>query len=129
MRPSATRGLLALLSATAFGCGQTQTDGTLQELTIARGATLAAVAETLETRGLVRSADLFAFYARMSGRRRAIQAGTYDVPAGATTPGSVRSRISSATSPSRWPSRSRCSPAPSRACSTWDAGKGGGNPF
>ncbi|UCF41165.1 MAG: endolytic transglycosylase MltG [Gemmatimonadota bacterium] len=84
MRPSATSGLLALLSATAFGCGQTQTDGALQELTIPRGATLAAVAETLETRGLVRSANLFAFYARMSGRRRAIQAGTYDVPAGAT---------------------------------------------
>jgi UPF0755 protein len=84
MRTGVTTGTLALLGALALGCGGAQTDASPQEITIPRGATLAAVAETLQTRGLIRSATLFAFYARMSGRRRAIQAGTYDVPPNAT---------------------------------------------
>lgn len=84
MRAGATTGTLALLSALALGCGGAQTDAAPQEITIPRGATLAAVAETLQARELIHSAELFAFYARMSGRRRAIQAGTYDVPHGAS---------------------------------------------
>ena len=84
MRTSLTTGTLALLSALALGCRGAQTDTSTLEITIPRGATLTAVAETLQTRGLIRSAELFAFYARMSGRRRTIQAGTYDVPPGAT---------------------------------------------
>jgi UPF0755 protein len=84
MRTAVATGTLALLGAMALGCGRAQTDAAPQEITIPRGATLAAVAETLQTRGLIRSAKLFAFYARMSGRRRAIQAGTYDVPPNAT---------------------------------------------
>ncbi len=80
MRATATIATLALLSATALGCGRRQTDVATQEVTIPRGATLAAVADTLQARGLIRSAELFEFYAVMSGRHRAIQAGTYDVP-------------------------------------------------
>ena len=84
MRTRLTTGTLVLLSALALGCGGAQTDTSTLEITIPRGATLTAVAETLQARGLIRSAELFAFYARMSGRRRTIQAGTYDVPPGAT---------------------------------------------
>jgi UPF0755 protein len=84
MMTKPTAGTLTLAAALAFGCGGTQSDAPPQELTIPRGTTLAAVADTLEARGLIRSGELFSFYARMSGRRRAIQAGTYDVPPGAS---------------------------------------------
>jgi UPF0755 protein len=69
----------------AMGC-QTQAprDPEVVELTIPRGATLTAVAETLAARQLIGSPGLFKFYATMSGRHRAIQAGTYHVPRGAT---------------------------------------------
>jgi UPF0755 protein len=84
MRTKLTTGTLTLAAALTVGCGGTQSDASPQELTIPRGSTLAAVADTLEARGLIGSAELFSFYARMSGRRRAIQAGTYDVPPGAS---------------------------------------------
>ncbi len=79
-RALATAAVLA-----AMGC-QTQAprDPEVVELTIPRGATLTAVAETLAARQLIGSPGLFKFYATMSGRHRAIQAGTYHVPRGAT---------------------------------------------
>jgi UPF0755 protein len=49
-------------------------------ITIPRGTALKAVGETLETRGVVRSAELFRFYTRARGRQREIRAGTYDFP-------------------------------------------------
>lgn len=53
-------------------------------VTIPRGISARAVAETLETRGVIRSSALFLFYARTSARQRAIRAGTYDFPAPTT---------------------------------------------
>lgn len=53
-------------------------------LTIPRGATLKAVADTLAARGLVASPRLFRFYAQISGRTRSLQAGTYELPRSAS---------------------------------------------
>ena len=50
------------------------------QITIPQGATLAAAAESLHAHDLISSTRLFQFYAVASGRERAIQAGTYDVP-------------------------------------------------
>lgn len=48
--------------------------------TVPRGATLAEVADSLHAAGLVTSPRLFRFYATVSGRTRALRAGTYDIP-------------------------------------------------
>ncbi|MFQ6045940.1 MAG: endolytic transglycosylase MltG, partial [Gemmatimonadales bacterium] len=56
--------------------------GRVQEVIVPAGASVTAVAETLEARGIVASADLFRFYARISGRARAIQAGSYRLTPG-----------------------------------------------
>ncbi len=53
--------------------------------TVPRGATVAAVAETLSTRGIVSDPGFFRFYSAISGRARAIKAGTFELPAGAGT--------------------------------------------
>lgn len=55
-----------------------------QRITIPRGAGLTTVADTLYSRGLVSSPHLFRFFAKASGRERRIQAGTFEVPAGAS---------------------------------------------
>ena len=49
-------------------------------VTIPRGATLVAVADTLEARGVIRSPQIFRFHSRLTGRQRSIRAGTYDFP-------------------------------------------------
>ncbi len=53
--------------------------------TVPRGATVAAVAETLSTRGIVSDPGFFRFYSAISGRARAIKAGTFELPSGAGT--------------------------------------------
>lgn len=79
-------GLLAALLSLA-GCNP-QPQGTVR-ITIPQGATAKAVAETLETRGVIGSAELLRFYLRTLGRQRAIRAGTYDFP----YPASVRRAV------------------------------------
>jgi UPF0755 protein len=81
---------LALLVVAASGCGEQAGDGasrgsTEEPVTIPRGATLTAVAETLSTRGLIDSPELFKLYAVLSGRHRSLQAGTYDLPRGSSS--------------------------------------------
>lgn len=82
MRRLAAIGALLAIAA----CGRT--DGIAPaasvRFTVPRGAALATVADSLHARGLVRSARLFRFYATVSGRSRRVQAGTYDIPAGAS---------------------------------------------
>ncbi|MDH3291834.1 MAG: endolytic transglycosylase MltG [Gemmatimonadota bacterium] len=53
-------------------------------VTVPRGATLRAVAESLASQDVVESASLFRFYATLKGQGRAVQAGTYDVPRNAS---------------------------------------------
>ncbi|HEX9579941.1 MAG TPA: endolytic transglycosylase MltG [Gemmatimonadales bacterium] len=70
--------VLGLLSG-ALACGPGTPPETAR-VTIPRGATVSAVAESLQARGVIRSARTFRFYARLTGRQRAIPAGTYDLP-------------------------------------------------
>ncbi len=69
----------------AVGCGDVAANSLPTEpFTVSRGATLEAVAESLHVRGFVEMPRLFRFYATVSGRGRAVQAGTYDLPRGAS---------------------------------------------
>jgi UPF0755 protein len=76
MRPC----LAAALVLTA-GCGSADPPETVR-VTIPRGATLTAVSESLEARGVIGSPRAFRISARLAGRARAIPAGTYDLPRG-----------------------------------------------
>ena len=82
MRRLAAIGALAACFACAAGDGPSPRDPT--RFTVPRGATLAMVADSLHAAGLVGSASLFRFYAAVSGRSRRVQAGTYDIPPGAS---------------------------------------------
>lgn len=53
-------------------------------VTIPPGATLRAAAESLAANGVVESARVFRFYARLTGRHRLIQAGTFHIPRGSS---------------------------------------------
>ncbi len=68
--------LLTLMAASA--CGKANPGGDPARVTIQRGATLTAVAETLSARGVVRSSRLFRVYATLTGKQHGIQAGTYE---------------------------------------------------
>ncbi len=69
---------LTLVLGTAMACGEHDLPQDSIRITIPRGATLTAVADTLHSRGVVASSRLFKLYARVSGKQRHIQAGTYD---------------------------------------------------
>jgi UPF0755 protein len=70
-----------LIAATALtSCSASNEHTETIRLTIPRGATLTAVAETLVAHDVIRSQKLFKLYATVSGRQRAIQAGTYELP-------------------------------------------------
>jgi UPF0755 protein len=74
--------LLAVASMSLIGCSRGNQADTTVRVTIPRGATLTAVAETLSARGVIQSPSLFRLYARVTGRERAIQAGTYEFQTG-----------------------------------------------
>jgi UPF0755 protein len=72
------RFLVLALTAAVLGCGGTDTgDGPTQRVTVPTGAPLRVVADSLEARGIIRSATLFRLYARFSGQAESVQAGTY----------------------------------------------------
>jgi UPF0755 protein len=62
----------------AVACAEPDSAPHSIRITVPRGATLAAVADTLHAREVIKSSRLFKLYARVSGRQRGIQAGTYD---------------------------------------------------
>ncbi|MBE0595136.1 MAG: endolytic transglycosylase MltG [Gemmatimonadales bacterium] len=70
----------ALAAFVACGPADAVAPRDVVRFTVPRGATLATVADSLHAQGLVGSARLFRFYAAVSGRSRAVQAGTYDIP-------------------------------------------------
>jgi UPF0755 protein len=53
-------------------------------VTIPRGSSLSAAADSLAARGAIQSPTAFRYYARLRSRGRAIQPGIYDIPAGAS---------------------------------------------
>jgi UPF0755 protein len=70
---------LLVAGLTGTGCGAPPPRGEPVRVTIPQGASLAAVADTLEARGIVASARRFRLYATLRRRDRAIQAGLYDL--------------------------------------------------
>ena len=70
------RTLLPVLFVLA-GCGGPATRQETTTVTIPAGATLHAAAESLAAHQVIASARLFRFYAHLTGRHRAIQAGTF----------------------------------------------------
>lgn len=68
----------------ALACGGAAQRSETVRITIPRGASLGSVAESLHAHGVIDSPGLFSFYATLSGRARAIQAGTYDLPRSAS---------------------------------------------
>ncbi len=75
-RPILSITLLAVASA----CGDANPPGEVERITVPRGATLSAVAETLSQRGIIGSPRLFRLYAKATGREGDIQAGTFELP-------------------------------------------------
>lgn len=76
------RFLAVAVACVILGCASDSPQGESDtvQITIPRGASLASAAESLYAYDLIPSAELFRFYAVVSGRERGIQAGTYDVP-------------------------------------------------
>ncbi len=67
--------LMASALCVAAACGDAR--GERVEITVPEGATLSAVADTLEARGLVGTRGLFVLYARLRGDDHRIRAGRY----------------------------------------------------
>jgi UPF0755 protein len=85
---------LATLLAGMAACGQPPSDGDSIRIAVPRGATLTAVANTLQARGIVESSRLFRLYARVSGSQRGIQAGIYDFAPGMSMGGVLQILVS-----------------------------------
>jgi len=73
------RACLVGLIVAGAGCGAPPPTGEPVRITIPQGASLAAVADTLEANGIITSASRFRWYATLVRRDRAIQAGIYDL--------------------------------------------------
>lgn len=71
---------MVLLVLFASGCGGTDQQA---RVTIPRGSSLSAAADSLAARGAIGSPGAFKLYARLRSRGRAIQPGIYDIPVGA----------------------------------------------
>ena len=76
---------LAVVAVLVAACAPVSPVGEEVRITIPRGASLRAVADTLTGHGLIRSPRWFRIYAGLKGDERAIRAGVYDVPRGRTT--------------------------------------------
>lgn len=74
--------VVSLVPLLALACSSSTVEDARVRITVAQGATIGMVAESLAARGLIESADVFRFYARITGRRRALKAGTYEVSRG-----------------------------------------------
>lgn len=82
MRRSAWRALAVALLLAGAACGTPR--GPMVKVTIPKGATFRAAAESLAAHGLVRNARLFGVYATLRGRDRTMRYGTYMLARGAS---------------------------------------------
>jgi UPF0755 protein len=71
-----------VLGPTLSGCGKGEGSGEPIRFTVPRGSGISTIADTLEARGVVRSATVFRAYARTRGES-AIHPGIYEMRAGA----------------------------------------------
>ncbi len=80
-----TRRLLPALLACAVACTAAEPrEPDTVAFRVPAGATLGAVADSLHGQGLIASPRLFRFLATISGHSRAVRAGIFDVPVGAS---------------------------------------------
>lgn len=77
------RGLLPLALAAVLACGGGAAATEPVRVVIPSGTSFRAAADSLERAGLIRSSRLFRAYAKLSGRDRALKAGTYELRASA----------------------------------------------
>jgi UPF0755 protein len=75
------RLLVLAIAATAVACGRPD-DGAVHRVHVPSGTPFRVVADSLEARGIVRSALLFRVYARLTGSAESIKAGTYEFQEG-----------------------------------------------
>ena len=78
----ATRGFVPLVAAMMVACGDPASSDPVR-VVIPSGTSFRAAADSLEHAGLIRSSRLFRLYAKLSGRDRALKAGTYELSPGA----------------------------------------------
>jgi UPF0755 protein len=78
---------ISLLAMALTACGGVDQDRPPERITVPRGATLTAVAESLSSRGVIGSKRFFKFYAKLTGRESEIQAGIFDLRHGTSVPG------------------------------------------
>ncbi len=86
---------LSVLVCVASACANGN-DNSSVRITIPRGATLSAVADTLYAQRVVRAPRLFQMYARATGKERDIQAGTYLFMHGMTMQAALHKLVSGA---------------------------------
>ena len=77
-------GQVTALAVLTIACGGPDPHLGNERVTIPRGATLSAVADTLHAHRVIRSPRLFKLYATASGRQRDIQAGTFEFQIGSS---------------------------------------------
>jgi UPF0755 protein len=87
-RPARLRGwrgtaAAALGMLVLGGCGNGEGEGDPVRFTVPRGSGMSAVADTLDTRGVIGSPAVFKLYARMKGSASRLQPGVYEVRRGA----------------------------------------------
>lgn len=79
-----SRRAAALLAVAVVACsGQTRAPATVR-ITIPPGATVRSAADSLAAHDVIRDRAVFQFYARLTGRNRALRAGTFQLPRGAS---------------------------------------------
>ncbi|UCG88990.1 MAG: endolytic transglycosylase MltG [Gemmatimonadota bacterium] len=79
-----TAGQAITLAVITIACGSGDPEVRSERVTIPRGATLSAVAESLHAHRVIRSPRLFTLYATASGKQRDIQAGTFEFALGSS---------------------------------------------
>jgi UPF0755 protein len=81
-RTRVRRLALAACALAAAGCAEAA--GPPQLVTVPRGASFTAVADSLQAKGIIRARPLFRVYARLKGADVRVQPGTYAFPPGAS---------------------------------------------
>jgi UPF0755 protein len=80
------RPFLGLCIALAAACGGSPSPGEPIRITVPRGASVAAVTDSLASRGVIDSPRWFRLYTKFLGYERSIKAGVYDFPRDASVP-------------------------------------------
>ena len=95
------RSFGVLVAAGSLACTGRPSEGEAVRVTIPWGSTVATVVDTLSSRGIIGSPRWFRLYTKLVGYERAIQAGVYDLPTGASVPSVLRALVAGRTAQDR----------------------------